>query len=305
MNQFIKLYLVYPIFLIAASIFFLFSIEYIDSEKTKEVTVNTYDSCRGATDFKSCVLDKHEALSRFVNCVSRYEQDAREIGSTAYLIRTIEQGHLSGCYDGYEFPKDSLVHYERAAELINKPIVFKEFIKTPGKLCNAAILNKKYSELKYPLTIGDLRKGKTITWVDAHNRCDESGNPASNSRQYKFTHYQDRFLWNELLFFLLFFIPSSLILIFFWRNKKVINKLLKDQQTYSWLSNKKKFRTALVLSLGWLAFFFIVLFSNGDFSGFNPFNERQSFELWLVYLFSLYPLMTLLISYFIYSAEEN
>ena len=70
MNQFIKLYLVYPILLITAIIFFLsFSIEYIDNEKTKEVTVNTYDACSGATDFKSCVLDKHEPLSRFVNCV--------------------------------------------------------------------------------------------------------------------------------------------------------------------------------------------------------------------------------------------
>lgn len=302
MNQFIKLFLIYPLLLIAAIIIFLStSVNYIETEKTRVVKVNTFDACREVSDFKSCVLDKHKSLSRFVNCVGDFGK--LEKGSYAEIYNRIEQGDLTGCYGGYELDKDSLVHYEKAAELINNLDLFKEFINEPGKLCNDNIK----SQFSRKITKSPINAfiGGTSSWRDNYNRCDESGSPAADSRNYTFTHDEDRFLWKELLIFLVFFLPSTLALIFFWRNKSVIAKLLQDQQTYSWLLIKRKFRTALVLSLSWLALFFIVLFSQADFSGFNPFTESGASGLWFVYLFSFYPLMTLLISYFIYSADNE
>ena len=98
--------------------------------------------------------------------------------------------------------------------------------------------------------------------------------------------------------------PSSLILFLFWKNKVIIEQF-KSQQTYEWLLRTKKFRTALVLSIIWFIFFFIALFTAAEFSELNPFKESESLALWLVYLFSLYPLMALLVSYYLYSAENE
>ena len=54
MNQFIKLFLIYPLLLIAAIIIFLStSVNYIETEKTRVVKVNTFDACREVSDFKS------------------------------------------------------------------------------------------------------------------------------------------------------------------------------------------------------------------------------------------------------------
>ena len=53
MNQFIKLFLIYPLLLIAAIIIFLStSVNYIETEKTRVVKVNTFDACREVSDFK-------------------------------------------------------------------------------------------------------------------------------------------------------------------------------------------------------------------------------------------------------------
>ena len=304
MNQFIKLFLIYPLLLIPIILIFAgSSIDYLEQNKTTEVKINTFDVCESAPDFQSCVIKKHEPLSRFINCISEYpaKKLAKElkfgpeyrVGNLEYIDSIL----LQGCYGGYTIPRDSLVHYKRAAELIKEPNLFKDFIKVPGKLCDGDI--KNYQEFK------SNKKGM-IRLKDQFNLCDELGNPTYNTESYIFSHYKNKFLWKKLLRYLtFFFIPSTLALIFFWRNKSVIATLLQDQQTYSWLLIKRKFRTALVLSLAWLALFFIVLFSQADFSGFNPLTESGASGLWFVYLFSFYPLMTLLISYFIYSADNE
>ena len=294
MNQFIKLYLIYPIILIVTLTFFIASLSYIDVKKTEIVNVDTYDACKEASDFKSCVLDKHEPLSRFVNCVGDLGKENQQ--SAEYFLRKYHQGTLSGCYEGYEIWVDSLAHYEKAAELLSQPNQFKAFIKMPGKICNPDI---EVTE------IGELLGGKKVTLQDGYNRCDEFGNPSDRSINFTFRHSENKFIWSEFLLFLVMFMPSSLILFLFWKNKKVIIEQFKSQQTYEWLLRTKKFRTALVLSIIWFIFFFIALFTAAEFSELNPFKESESLALWLVYLFSLYPLMALLVSYYLYSAENE
>lgn len=288
MKKFFQLFYLNPLIVLAFSSWLIFwSITYSDGGFTELKTFKTYELCKSLDDeeFVSCFKKNNDAYLRHVECKKNSVEVSPSKSYSSYCPRL---SILNLIYPGPGNPAIDAA----ARSIMDSPSVFKRFVFNPNTFCNnnSSKPDKEYSQEELTAEY----------FLAQYNICSTE---LENS-DYVFTKMRDVFSVNYLLIYLVMTLPV-LALAIYWikRNKPFITEV-NLIETFSWLSDTKKFRINIVGTIAWLVAFYIVGVVTGEYRSLNPIEERE-ISLWIIYFVSLYPLTVLLISNYIYSADEK
>lgn len=274
MKNFFQLFYLNPLLVLAFSSWLIYlSFLYIEFNLTERKELDTYEVCKSfdGKEFISCFKENNVAYLKYERC---------ELAKGRSLT-----AELNWC-------EETLAVDDTARSIMNDPASFKRYVFNPNTFCdnNAERPDEEFFKEDY------VAESFINQYVICVKELDSSG--------YVFTTVKDVFSITNLLIYLVMTLPV-LALAIYWikRNKPFITEV-NLKETFSWLSDTKKFRINIVGTLAWLIAFYIVGVVTGEYRSLNPIEERE-ISLWIIYFVSLYPLTVLLISNYIYSADEK
>lgn len=305
MKKFIYL-LSIPISFLICFLVFIITYDETDFERYREIPLHKY--CSSSDDYVKCVFN-NSPIGDFEDSILREPYADNEhasgdeggcdrdfLGDFEYIDKTqdyrLRKKFLQACNpyiaNGY------LIGRGMSGKLINNNywdstsvILFKSLDIEPSdsQLTQERLLNfKQYIQNPY-LTKDD--SGKTnseiVEWVW------QSMKPEFIYKGYTFSYG-----WLFIAVFPIL-VAFYIYLKFFQSSRPIFTA-----ETFNWLQSKKKFRVSILMSIAWFLIWLIILFNLER--RVNPFDNSDA---WFFYIYGIYPLLTIISSRFIVTAEDK
>jgi len=291
-----------PVSLLFCILFFIIVADENGFEVYREVPLHSY--CSSSDDYVKCVFN-NSAVGNFAESVLREPIadldsakgdkggcDRAFLTGWRYTNKAYDYSNRKRFLDACNPYISNAYHLGRglSKELMNNKWWDKSLVTDANiKPSDSYMTNRNLQEFKKYIQNPYLTK-------------DESGNVKSEVIEWAWLDKKPSFMFKGNIFsywlVLLALLPTLIAIGIFITLYKKLEPIF-SKSTFNWIKSKRKFRASLLISFVWIFPWFIILNSSGR--GLNPLDNSDA---WLFYCFGLYPLVSILCSYFIVTAED-
>lgn len=244
---------------------FLFAIAGFGEKKYEEIS--TWEHCKDAYDFVDCSISSNDELRRYSDAILKLQDlEKRNLDNNSFMASDVKAKISSARFEVKE-----------AYSLKNDYFFFKQYIKDISEFC-------KY---KHPADAdGEYQSEYFLCKFEA------------GEVNYKFT---SRKLVPDFRAAAIGVVPLLVLLIFLYLKRSFVKSIF-TKEGFAFVLKQKQYRLSILFSLFWFSACFAIFLSTEGMSSFNPLKEP---DVWILYLIGLYPLLIILFTYYILSANDE
>ncbi len=231
----------------------------------KYIEVSTWEHCKDA--------------SSFVNCSISSNDDLRNYSDAILKLKELEKLSLDNTFRARGFKSkilDARFEVKQAYQLRDIPYVFEKYIKDRASFC----------EYKHEPIEGEYQSEFFLCKFEA------------GAVDYKF---KSKKIVPDLMEASIGAIPLLILLAFLYFKRSFVKSIF-TKEGFTFVLKQKQYRLSILFSLFWFAGCFAIFLSTENMTSFNPIKDP---DVWILYLVGLYPLLIILLTYYILSAKEN
>lgn len=295
-----------PISFLICFLVFIITYDETDFERYREIPLHKY--CSSSDDYVKCVFN-NSPIGDFEDSVLRKPYPDND------YVKNDEGGCDISFLGGFKYTNTAQDYQERKKFLnaCNPYIVNAYNIGTglSGELINNNYLDTMSVTLFQMLGIEPSDKNLTDEMLSRFKKYiqnpyltkDDSGKTNSEIVEWVWQSKKPEFIYKGYTFsYGWLFLAVFPILVAFYIYLKFFqsNRPIFTAETFNWLQSKKKFRVSILMSTVWFLIWLIILFNLER--RVNPFDNSDA---WFFYIYGIYPLLTIISSRFIVTAEDK